>query len=299
MGAAPHVAVGHAPDRERLGRDALAAREQPLRVRAGRPHVREDRRRVAAERAQAVPADHQADVGRAVLDRLQPGIAVREEGEVHGRAWAARRAEVGLQADEVAVEAVGAGLAAQVVLAGRKDQRVGGDRLAGGQPRRPPLGARDRHAPPDLNARRRAGVEHRLVERAAGQRGRAEGQGRAVRPPPRGDPRASERHGAEGGGRDAQSLQLGQGLAREELAADLIVGPVLALDQRDGPPAPREGQRGGAAREAAPDDQDVGALSHASTRRGGRARASRSSRPSRPPRRAAGPSPPGGSSARS
>ena len=209
-----------------------------------------------------------------VLDQLQAGIAAAEQGELD---VARQRPPLRLGQPQVQLEADRARRRrAAASRAGRACRwrgaprpraavaAIGGDPHAGAvaprarAPRSPRRTATPAPPPPRPAAARRAGG--------------ATGPRRGTAAPPRasicaGDEphRARSARAPSRPSRSVELRQLGRRLAAQELAADLVVRPALALEQDDPTAGRGEAAGGGGTGEPAADDRDVPA--HAVRRR--------------------------------
>src|SRR5579862_1549510 len=167
------------------------------------------------------------------------------------------------EAHEIPMQSGRPAEAAEIVLAGGKDHGSGRHDLAAVEARLPsairPGQRHDTTAAPDIRATIAGAPQDRLVQDAARQADGRERQLALDDVVPGGQPDAGDRRGAQRRDIDAELLEGELRLRRQELAADLVVRPALALDERDLPAGAREVRRRGSAREPAPDDQDLAA----------------------------------------
>ena len=218
---------------------------------------------VAPERREAVAAHDQAQVRHAILDQLQPGIAAREQSELHmtGQRLPLRLGQPQMQLQAERSRRACPPPAAQLVLAGG-EQRHGRERagaialdphaLACGLERPDLDAAPDRDAPP-----RRLGQQP--ARRAGGATGPRRGTA-ARRPPP--CVRPTSRTASIGaaprpaGGRPSAASSAAASPLRNS-PQTLSCGPRVALEQHDAPAG--HGQPGGGGRtgEPAAGDRDV------------------------------------------
>jgi hypothetical protein len=188
-----------------------------------------------ADRQRAVLQDAAADITAAVAGEL--------DDAVERMCCRRRRLEHHLEGCEAARPSR---QAAHVVLAGGQDRGAGFQYVT---PDLDPNAAsrrldRPRRLPAQhCGAGALRGNQHRLVERAARNGDAGEGQRGDRGIAPRDEPQALGRPRAHGANVDAE---IGQHLLRleaQEIAADLVLGRALALDNRD-PPAPAQKLQG-------------------------------------------------------
>ena len=95
--------------------------------RRGRPDVVEQRVPTSAEPGEGALAHHEAEIGAAALDRLEPGIAAGKQADldraVEPRPRLVAQSKIGLEADQVVLASRRPALAAQVVLAASREPR--------------------------------------------------------------------------------------------------------------------------------------------------------------------------------
>ena len=182
------------------------------------------------------PLGHQqAQIGAAILDGLQPGIATGKQHHLHMPGERCRLAGVEpvihLEADEVAGPAAPTRIA-NVVLAGGEHDAIGF------QPSQPLHLHPARHQPAHrMTAEHPGAVEgclsqQRLIQHAAGQAHARAGQRRRHNASAMHQPHRSDAGGAQAGDVDAQPRQPGLRLPTDELATDLVVRPGLTFHQR-------------------------------------------------------------------
>jgi hypothetical protein len=175
-------------------------------------------------------------------------------GEVRQRARVG--AEAGAQPDRTGGPTAERALqSSQLVLAGRKEKRVGGDLLARIEPHRAAIRGLDREAAPHLRAGRSGMIQQNSIERAARQARRRAWQRGFGHAAARHEPQSADRVRAQGRRIDAQPPQRRQRIPAEEAAADHVLRSGLALDQLGSDAALRQPDRRRRSRRAAADDQ--------------------------------------------
>jgi hypothetical protein len=208
--------------------------------------------------------DDAAEVGAALLYRLDATVAARVEHELGGAGEAGGlgggEAKVHLEGDPL-MRVFRPGVATEVVLAG-------GDENSGGLPgdtiveRCLPamLGGAgeglDSATVFDADAGFAGAGEQCGLEGLARQRGCRKGQHCFGGASGGGEPDAMDGDGAKGGGVNAKGVEVCKGFAREELAADLVAGRGFAFDQGDSDAFAGEGDCSGTACHATPEDED-------------------------------------------
>ena len=237
---------------------------------------------------QSRPRDQQAEIGAAILDRLQTGIAVGEHDDLdmpHQRLKLARRElQMKLEPDQILGRPRRlAAEAAQIVLASGEEQ--------GGCPHRAHAGDFDRNrlaaphrrnhvAAPDLGAAGCGARQQRLVQHAARQPGGPERQRRLDHIRTAHQAQAGDRVGPQRGQVDAEALQIHPRLDADEFAADLVHRRRLALDQHDAPAvAGQQAGSGGAGEPAARDDHRMHYFRRPTQRRNGMCQRTRAATP--------------------
>ena len=227
-------AVGDAEDGGGAVVERSGGRETAGKMRHGADEVGGDAGPVGAGSFEDVARNKQAQVGAAVFNRLQAGIAAGEEDdlnvvfEVGGLGGG--EAEEHLQADKV-LRAPAAFGAAQVVLAGGEQDAAGLEFAEAIDEEAARGDLADGTAADDRGANRGGTGKDRLVEYAAGQAGALAGQRRAGNRGVVDEANGGDRGGAEGSRVDAEGAEGRLRLPTDELATDFVVRQGFALDQ--------------------------------------------------------------------
>lgn len=188
----------------------------------------------------AVVVDEQAEVGVAVFNELQAGIAAGKEDEFDVAAeyvgLLRREAEVLLEGDEVRLAAGRARMCAEIVFAGGEEDGGSLEGLAAGK-RGLPMVIRagegfDAVAAADVCTGLLREREQGLVETVAGERERGEEELRFGDDGAGGEADGVDGDGSERGEIEAEGGEVVQGFVGEEFAADFVVRSTVEARSR-------------------------------------------------------------------